>query len=273
MPFRSDEILWYNQGVWGSLGFAVPNFGDDPTTLNSSIAYLVEGIGRNLAAVMVHSDADSRIPPSINTLMRVHKLITRARSILAGRALAPSTLRMEPAHATPAVQDFLIFPCPFFKVRNTWLKEWCGLILNAIGEMCQHTENRVEYEISTDFAGVVGQYLQRVYVRMSTELFQVPLSDAQKPDFTLTDAIFSSYNPGKYFTSTELIDTVPPMDLIPTEDDLAIILDGIPATKLVGVTRYPSSTATAAGLGSTPSAGGATVSASASASFVPPPSP
>lgn len=271
MPFGTDEILWYNVGVWGRLGYAVPNFGDNPTTLNSTIAYLVDGVGRNLAATMVHSDADSRVPPSINTLMRVHKLITRARSILAGRAVGPATLRMEPVHATPSVQDFTIFPCPFFKVRNVWMKEWAGLIFNALSEAMQHTENRIEYEISTDFAGTIGQYLQRVYVRMATELFQVPLVDAQKPDFTLTDAIFATYNPSKFFAATELIDTIPPFVDIPTEDDHAVLFDGIPATKLVGVTRYPSATPTASGLGSTPSA---TVTVTASApSFVTPPAP
>lgn len=266
--FRSDEIYWYNVGVWGQLGFAVPNFGENRTTLNNSIAYLVAGMGRNLAAVMVHSDADSRVPPTINTLMRVHKLVTRSRQILAGRAVPSGTLRMEPVHATPAPEDFLMFPCPYFKVRNAWLKEWAGLIFGAIAEACQHTENRNEYEISTDFAGLIGQYLQRVYVRMATELFQVPLANAQKLDFTLGDADFSSYNPAKFFTSTELIDTVPTFGAIPTEDDLAVLLDGIPASKLVGLTFYP---------GSGPIAGNQSVTATPAApstpAFVPPPAP
>lgn len=241
--FRSDEILAYDPGgdsVWFSLGYACPNFGDDPTTLNASIAYLVASLGRNLSAVLHHTDANLRVPPSINTLMRVHKLITRGRQILSSRAVPENKLNFEAIHATPAKEDFIMFPAPLFKARNMWLREWGSLVMNAISEACQHTENAREYEISTSFAGLIGQYLQRVYVRMATELFQVPLIEAEKPDFTLTDAHFNSYNPSKFFTSTELIDTVPDIENLPTEDDLRTVTDGIPASVIVGLRPWPS---------------------------------
>ena len=240
-PFSSDEILWYNPPgtIWGELGYAAPNFGINPTTLNSTIAMLVANMGANLFAVMSHSDADSRTPPSINTLIRVHKLITRARTIISGRAISAATPRMEPTHATPSPEAFLLFPAPFFKIRNSYLKEWAGLIFNSIGEAMQHTENRVEFEISTSFGGLVLQYLQRVYIRMATELFMVPLADAQKPYFTLSDVQIAAYDPAKWFTSTELVDTVPPLGQIPTENDLSVLRAGIPANMIVGLSRYP----------------------------------
>ncbi len=240
MPtFRTDQVLWYNNGVWGQLGYAVPNYGNDPTTVNFGIAYLVGVIGRNLAAIMHHPDVDSRTPPTINTLARLHKLITRARTIMAGRDLTPGEFEMEAIHATPAQQDFLIYPVPYFKVRNGWLKEYAGLVLCAISEACQHGENRKPYEFTTAFSGVVGQYLARVYRLMATELFGVAVEEAKKPDFTLTDAILASYDPGKWFTQTELIDTVAPLNLIPTEDDKRILTDGIPASLLVNLQTYP----------------------------------
>jgi hypothetical protein len=284
MPvFRSDEVLWYNPpgSIWGRLGYACPNFGDDPATLNNSIAYLVQVIGRNLSAVMHHGDADLRRPPSVNTLIRVHKLITRARSILAGRAVPPGQPRMEPVHATPAPEVFLIFPVPYFKVRNAWMKEWCGLALNALGELMQHTDNRVEFEIGLECAGLVSQYLQRIYVRMATELLQVPLAEASKPDFLLQEQVFAAYDPAKWFTSSELIDTVSPLDLVPTEDDLRVLTDGIPATQLVGLGRYPSGLdvqARADDLGSvgSPAVGPASAASPgqpAAPAFVPPPGP
>jgi hypothetical protein len=261
--FKSDEILWYNNGVWGELGYACPNFGDDYSTLNSNIAYLVKSIGRNLQAVMMHRDADLTVPPTINTLTRVHKLCTRARSILAARAVAPATQRFEAVHATPAREDFLIYPLPYWKVRNGWLKEWAGLMLNAIGEACQHTENANAYDVSTDFAGLIGQYVQRVYVRMATELFGVPAAEAAAPTFTLSDAQLKSYDPSKFFTSTELIDTPPAFDSIPTEDDLTTLTNGIPASMLVGLTKYPRGTGGSA----------QTVPATTAPAFVAPPSP
>jgi hypothetical protein len=240
MPrFRSDEIQWYNVGQWGELGYAVPNFGDDHSTLNNTIAELVSVMGRNLSAVMHHTDADLRVPPTINTLRRVHKLITRARTLLAGRAVPSPKSRFEATHATPALEPFLIYPVPYWRVRNTWLKGWCGFILMALSEAMQHTENRIEFEVSTDFFGVIGQYLQRVYVRMATELLMVPIAEAEKPDFVISEAIFAGYNPSAYFTATELIDTVPVLAAVPTEDDLVVITDGIPANMLTGVMRWP----------------------------------
>lgn len=263
MPkFSSDEILWYNVGVWGELGYACPNFGNDPATLNGSINYLVAVMGRNLSAVMHHRDADLRVPPSINTLMRVHKLCTRARSILSGRAVPENKPNFEAIHATPSKEPFLIYPVPYFRVRNMWLKEWTGLILNAISEACQHTENAKEYEISLTFAGLIGQYIQRVYVRMATELLLVPLSEAEKPDYSIPETVFQSYNPSKYFTQTELIDTVPDFEAIPTEDDLAVITDGLPASMIVGLTPWPRGLSTN---------GPNTQPASSSGSFAPPP--
>lgn len=238
--FKTDQALWYNNGIWGQLGYAVPNFGDDSSTLNAGIHRLTETIGRNLSSIMHHPDVDLRVPPSINTLTRVHRLVMRGRTILGSRAVPSGTPNMEAVHTAPARQVTLIFPVPYFRVRNSWLKEWCGLVLNALSEAMQHTENRKPYEISENFAGTVGQYFHRLYRLMAIELFGVNKDDAKALDFLLTDADLSAYDPAKYFTSTEMIDTVPPLGDVPTEDDLQVLTNGIPATRLVNLTKYPS---------------------------------
>jgi len=266
MDFRTDQALWYNVGVWGELGYAVPNFGNDPSTLNSGIFYLVDVIGRNLQAIMHHPDVDLRTPPSINTLTRIHKLVVRSRTILGGRDVEPGEPDMESVHSSPAEQVFLIYPCPFFRVRNNWLKEYAGLILNCLAEAMQHTENRKPYEISTRFSGLLGQYLHRVYRLMATELFGIDPEAAKALDFTLTEADLVGYDPGKFFTQTEMVDTVPPLDQVPTEDDLKVLTDGIPATLLVGLSKWPS------GDLPTGQAPGQT-SPTGTGSFPPPPSP
>lgn len=270
MPtFKTDQALWYNVGIWGELGYAVPNFGDDPTTLNDGIHYLTSVVGRNLSAVMHHPDCDLRTPPSINTLTRLHKLILRARQILSGRDVAPGEPDMESVHTSPASMVHLIYPVPYFKVRNHHLKQYCGLMLNALAEMMQHTENRKPYEISTRFSGMVGQYFHRVYRLMATELFGIDPEKAKALDFTLTDADLKGYDPGKWFTSTEMIDAVAPLFQVPTEDDLIVLTDGIPATQLVGLSAYPSGAAINAGtLG-----GGTASNSTTSAAFAAPPSP
>src|SRR5262245_8100380 len=144
MPtFRNDAFLWYNVPGWDDLGLAVANFGDDKTSQNGTIRYLVEVIGRNLASIMWQQDARTRVPPTINTIRRIHKLCTRVRDILAGRQVGPGQSRMEPAHAVPSPEAFIVYPTPYFLVRNGWLKEYCGYTLLALTEAMQHTENGI----------------------------------------------------------------------------------------------------------------------------------
>lgn len=267
MQFKTDQALWYNVGVWGDLGYAVPNFGDDPTSLNSGIFYLVSVLGRNLQALMHHADVDLRVPPTINTLTRIHKLVLRARTILSARDVEPGEPDMESIHTSPGPLVQIIYPVPYFKVRNQFLKQYCGLVLNCLAEAMQHTENRKAYEISTRFSGIVGQYLHRVYRLMATELFGIDPEVAKALDFTLSAEDLAGYDPGKFFTSTEMIDTVAQLDQVPTEDDLVVLTNGIPATMLVGLSTYPSGDAPQGGLRAaagteTPSGG-----------FPPPPSP
>jgi len=274
MPnFATDQVLWYNNGIWGELGYAVPNFGNDPATLNSGIKYLADVIGENLFRVMQHTDADLRTPPSINTLARINKLILRARTIMAGRDVPASEPTMESLHASPAPQDFLIFPVPYFKVRNPWLKEYCGLVLAALSEAFQHTENRKAYDFSTTFSGLVGQYLHRVYRLMCTELFGVPVEEASRLDYTLTDAVLASYDPTKFFTQTEMTDTVPILANVPTEDDMQPLRDGIPASLLVGLCIYPTGALVSGAGGVTTAASGSTATTPSTSAFQPAPSP
>jgi hypothetical protein len=233
MPLtNTDAIIWYNVGVFGDAGYAVPNWSNDVGSLNPQILDWTDLVGRNLFYIMHHEDADLRIPPSINTLKRVHKLYLRAASILAGRAVPPGENNMEVLHARPAGEVFRVYPVPFFKVRNPFMRRWAGLVLVSLAEAMQHTENRREMEISTNFAGQVGQYIKRIYVNMAIELFQKTRAAAQADGFALSDADFAAYNPGNFFTQTEMVDTVPRLDRVFTEDRLELLAEGIPVTQL-----------------------------------------
>jgi hypothetical protein len=233
MPLtNTDAVLWYNVGVFGEAGYAVPNWSNDVGSLNPQILDWVDLVGRNLFYIMHHEDADLRIPPSINTCKRIHKLYLRAANILAGRAVPPGENNMEVLHARPAGEVFRVFPVPFFKVRNPFLRRWAGLILQSLAEAMQHTENRREMEISTAFAGQVGQYVKRVYTNLAIELFGKTREVAMADGFMLTDADFAAYNPADFFTQTELVDTVPRLDRVFTEDRLELLAEGIPVTEL-----------------------------------------
>jgi len=229
---NTDALLWYNVGEFGKAGYAVPNWSNDVGSLNPTIIELVQLAGQNLFNIMHHADADLRTPPSVNTLKRVHKLYLRLAQILTGRAIPPGHEDMETDHVRPAGEIFLVYPCPFFNVRNRFMRQWAGWVFMMISEMMQHTENRKEIEISTNFAGDIGQYLRRVYTNMAIELFQKTKEVAEAPGFALTDADFAAYNPAAYFTSTEMTDTVPRLDRVLTEDQLEFLRQGIPVTQL-----------------------------------------
>ena len=229
---KTDAILWYNVGVFGEAGFAVPNPSNDPTTLNNTIAELVSVIGRNLLAMNTTEDAGLRVPPSINRLMEVHRLVIRVRQIIAARSVPHNEPMFEADHVSPAAIPFILYPAPFFKLRNPFLRRWSGLALNLLAEMMQHTENRRSHEISVDFGAMVGRYMARIYGNMGAELFGKTRAQVNEPAFILTDEDFQGYNPGSFFTRTERIDTVAPQRYIFTEDQLAVIANGIDAATL-----------------------------------------
>ena len=235
----SDTVRWYNVGKFGEAGYAVPACGNDVATLNPNIAELTDLIGQNLFALLHQEDADLRTPPSVNSLMAIHNLYMRAGQILTARAVPPGQTEFRTTHVSPAATVFKVYPVPFFKLRNPHLKRWAGFALMLLSEMFQHTENRKTMEITTTFAGDVGKYLQRIYRGMATECFGKTAADVDKPGFLLTEADFKAYNPSAFFTRVELVDTVPPFDMVFTEDQLHVLRQGIPVTMLPNLPTWP----------------------------------
>ena len=54
-----------------------------------------------------------------------------------------------------------------------------------------------------------------------------------------TDADFAAYNPGNFFTQTEMVDTVPRLDRVFTEDRLEVLAEGISITDLPELKPWP----------------------------------
>lgn len=239
MITTTDSILWYNVGVFGEAGFAVPNWSDDTGTLNNNIYDLCNLIGRNLFAIMRTEDADMTVPPSLNTVRKVHKLYVRAAQILHARAVPSNEENFEGIHVSPSRDVFKVYPVPYFKVRSPFLKRWCQLALELLTEMMQHTENHKSNEISVEFSNLLKAYLGRIYQNMAAELFGKTREVVRNPNFLLEESDFTSYNPAQYFTSTELIDPVSPHVYVFTEDQLARLSEGIPVTALPLLQPYP----------------------------------
>ena len=237
---NTDAVLWYNVGEFGKAGYAVPNWSNDVGSLNPQILDWTYLVGRNLFHIMHHEDADLRIPPSINTAKRIHKLYIRAgehpgrAGRAAGREQHGSDPRPAGGRSVPRVS----------RCRSSWcaiqfMRRWAELILMSLAEAMQHTENRKSLEISTAFAGQVGQYIRRVYINMAIELFGKTREQATADGFALTDADFAAYNPGDFFTQTEMVDTVPRLDRVFTEDRLELLAEGIAVTELPELRPWP----------------------------------
>ena len=67
---------------------------------------------------------------------------------------------------------------------------------------------------------------------MAIELFGKTREQAYADGFVLTDDDLANYNPAEFFTSTEMVDTVPRLDRVFTEDRLQTLSEGIPVTEL-----------------------------------------
>lgn len=236
---KTDAILWYNVGLYGELGYAVPNPSDDIGSLNPNILDITNLIGKNVFLIMHHEDADLTTPPSLNTLIRVHQLYVRSGQILSGRAVPPNEAMMETDHVSPAGEVFRVWPVPYFRVRNTYMKRWAQWALMCLSDCFQHTENRRTVEITTTFSAVVAKYMQRIYQMMAVELFGKTRAEALEPAFVLTEADFQSYDPAKFFTSQEMIDTVPGLDNVFTEDRKRHLAGGVPLTELPVLQPWP----------------------------------
>src|SRR5262249_19424547 len=138
---------------------------------------------------------------------------------------------------------------PLFMSRNRWMKTSCHYVMNALSEAMQSTENDNGFEITQVFAGIVGQPIVRLYKRMAVELLQISPADASVPKdkvgnpnwyaFTLTADQINAYSPSTWFTPTELIDTVSPIDDIPSAYHPEPLTNGIPIPELPALNPYP----------------------------------
>lgn len=239
MITNSDAVLWYRVGQFGDLGYAVPNPSNDVGSLNPTILELTRVVGVNLFAMMHHEDADLTVPPSINSVRRMHKLYIRFGQLVMARAKAANDLNLEPQHIQPAGEIFTVYPIPFFKVRNRFMREWAMLTMMMLAESMQHSENRKSMEISESFAASIGKYMKRLYRNMATDLFGKTQAEASVDGFLLQEAELAAYNPAEFFTSVEMVDTVPHLGNVFTEDRLEVIRNGIPVTSLPELQPWP----------------------------------
>lgn len=236
----TDSILWYNVGIYGEIGYAVPNPSNDIGSLNPNILDFTDLIGKSLFHIMHHEDIDLVTPPTYNTLLRIHQLVKRARQLVASRTQDYGEAAFEVQHVSPAGEIFKVWPVPFFKVRNKALHRWARYTLYCITELFQHTQNRRTLVTYPEVGARIGGYLNKVYFEMATEYFGKSVDEVKVPGFLLTDEDFASYNPAAFFTETEMVDTVPALDNVFTEDRKEPLANGLPLHELPKLEPFPS---------------------------------
>lgn len=235
MSFGTDRVMLYNVQPWSDLGFGSPNFGENVGTVNNAVARLVDEVGKTQLFIMMGTDAMRWKAPSRNTIERLAKLLMRVQTILSGRARKNSDLLLEAGHATPDQNIFMIHPCPYFPsevLRNPWLKEYNNLVMIALANMMQHSDNNLPLNVTEAFAKDVWQWFREIKILLGTELLLLPRSEVEKDEFVFTDAHFSAYDSSKVIINMEAADTPSNIFGLYTEDDLRPLLVGIPANQI-----------------------------------------
>jgi hypothetical protein len=250
--FGTDRVLLYDVDPWNRLGFGVPNFGsvsavnpgsiDTIGTLSMALWSLADEVATLQLFIMTHVDATRTQPPSRNTIERIGKMLNRVSSVLAGRQMETNKPLAEPNHFRPAPKIWNIHPVPYFGglVRNHWLMEFNEYVMIALTNFYQHSDNNIALEVTKKFAEDIYQYFALIKKRMGYELLKIPVADLEKPEFLFTQAHYDAYLPNDVITNIEALDGPGNIFALPTEVDLRLLLQGIPANLILPVIKqYP----------------------------------
>lgn len=234
--FGTDQVLLYDVAPWNLLGFGVANFGDNLKTQNLVWWRLADEIGKTQLGIMTHVDARREQYPSVNTLMRLGKILNRIKTVLLSRQRDAATIRLEPSHQTPAPMDWMIHPVPYFPgsvVINPWLSEYNSLCMFALCNIYQLSDNNLALEITSELASDIWQYFRRVVQLLAGELLLLPKATYDADDFMFMDEMFTKYNPSAFLPRNEALAIPVGTDTGFTEDDLRPLKIGIPANQIV----------------------------------------
>ncbi len=251
--FGTDAVLLYDVDPWNRLGFGVPNFGvksetggdtiETIGTLNQPLHGLASQIGKLQLYIMTHADAARMQPPTRNTIERLGKLCNRVSAVLSARMVATNELIVEPVHQRPAPKIWTIHPVPYFDgpfVRNPWLKEYNDLVMTALTNFYQHSDNNQPLTITVKFAQEIYQYFRQIKIRMGTELLGIDRATLEADAFEFKAEHYENYFPNERVVNMEALDGPGPIFSGPTEVDLRPLYNGFPANMILPKLRqYP----------------------------------
>lgn len=250
-PFTSDAPLYYNVGIWGARGYAVPNFGKNPSgqTLNRMIERFSTEGGRRISTIMHHPDAQRVDPPSLNTVKRMVAFINRARVMLVGRQVQENELKFEGVKVHGGRIPLVVFPCPYFRVDNRLMRDFAEAGFACLAELMQSSENGVEHDITATLTEIALRYVKRFQRDMALDYFGMTREQADAADLDLS-TMFERYEPRRHgFVSGEAYDDVDTLSF-PDEIDLGPLAKGILVMDLPVLGPYPYADSGGAAIGS-----------------------
>jgi hypothetical protein len=240
--YDTDEILWYDNGIWGRSGYAIPNPGGKTWTVNAVINNWVSGVGRALFELSHRDDVKFYGPPKKQFWFDLHKMIITGRKRLADQTRKPNdSSGLDPEHVNPNPRIYVCYPVPFFgeRVRQQDVRYYIEIMLMGLSEAMQHSANDHVAYVTEDFTGQIGKFLQEVLAQFSMKYFGKTRVEAYDPAFSLSDDDFKNYDPSKVLASFEMTEERPPIQWWPTENDLSQIR-ALPINEALGLAkRWP----------------------------------
>lgn len=247
----NNRVLALNVPPWLDYGFGVFAFADCVGTQCRPIAHLVDEIGKAQLMIMTGVDAQRWQPPSKDTAFKIAQMCNRVQYVLSTRMKLQNQGRLSIGKAGQSPMMFNIHPVPYFNgplVVNPWMSEWNDLIMIALTNMVQHSDNNLGLTITQQFASEIMPYFKEIALKLGTEMLGMDVAKIMDPAFTFNLAggvtgmqnDFSSYSPMDNVPNLELVSGAGPLFSMPTMQDMVELTRGVAANLIAPLLRqYP----------------------------------
>lgn len=230
--FGSSEIWWWNNGVWGESGYAIPNDGGKSATGNETVWGIHDFIGAEMFALMHLPDVKLSRPFNAEWLFKLNRLLTLGIKRISDRSVGWGDDREGDAeHAINTPRSFMVYPVPYFggRIRQRDALRWCGWTLQLLSEIMQHSDNTYDDDVTDVLGSMVQKGLNRIRKDMAMKYLGMSRDQVEDPAFTVPADAFDKgkYNPASLFTERELVEERMPNQWWPQTNDLTPI-NGIP---------------------------------------------